>query len=111
MDADTEQSLEEGFTLPLHHERGNLHLKALRLEAAKGKTGLRLPALHPGGRTTRGRPGVCSCAGAPAGFETLFCAQPKPAPFCVFDPEGTTYWWPPPAKRAASRPWSCLGPE
>ena len=43
MDADTEQSYEEGFVLPLRHSRGNLHLKALRLEGANRDAAHGLP--------------------------------------------------------------------
>jgi hypothetical protein len=92
MDADTEQSYEEGFTLPLRHGHGNLHLKALRLEAPKGKAGFGLPAFTQAMEQAQDALAFVSYAGAPAGFETLFSGQPKPAPFYVFDPDGTANW-------------------
>ena len=92
MDADSEQSYEEGFTLPLRHGHGNLHLKALHLEAAKGKAGYDLAAFKQAIEQAKDSLAIVSYAGAPAGLETLSGGQPKPAPFYVFDPDGTTNW-------------------
>ena len=92
MDADTEQSYEEGFTLPLRHGHGSLHLKALRLEAAKGKTRYDLSAFKLAMGQAQDALAVISYAGAPTGFETLFSGQPRSALFYVFDPDGTTNW-------------------
>jgi hypothetical protein len=92
MDAESEQSYEEGFTLPLRHGHGNLHLKAFHLEAAKGKAGYDLSAFKQAMEQAQDAIAIVSYAGAPAGFETLFAGQPKPAPFYVFDPDGTTNW-------------------
>ena len=92
MDADTEQSYEEGFTLPLRHGHGGLHLKALRLEAERGKAGYDLSAFRQALEQAQGALAVISYAGAPTGFETLFTGLPKPALFYVFDPDATTNW-------------------
>ena len=92
MDADTEQSYEAGFTLPLRHGHGNLHLKALRLEAEKGKAGYDLSAFRQAMEQAQDALAVISYAGAPTGFEILFSGQPKSALIYVFDPDGTTNW-------------------
>jgi hypothetical protein len=93
MNADTEQSYEEGFTLPARHARGTLHLKALHLEAERGKAGYHLAAFRQALEQASDALAIVSYAGAPAGFDTLFSAgQPKLAPFYVFDAEGTTNW-------------------
>jgi hypothetical protein len=92
MDADTERSYEEGFTLPMRHAGGKLHLKALHLEAPKGKAGPALPAFTQAIGQAPDALAFVSYAGAPAGFESLFSGQPKSVPFYVFDPDGTTNW-------------------
>jgi hypothetical protein len=93
MDADTEQSYEEGFVLTLRHGRGKLHLKALRLEGGNRDAGHGLSAFKQALAQTPEALAIVSYAGAPSGFETLFSAgQPKIAPLYVFDPEGTTNW-------------------
>jgi hypothetical protein len=93
MDADTEQSFEEGFVLPLRHGRGKLHLKALRLEGGKRDAGHDLSTFKQALAQAQEALAIVSYAGAPSGFETLFSAgQPKIAPLYVFDPEGTTNW-------------------
>jgi hypothetical protein len=93
MDADTEQSYEEGFVLPLRHGRGKLHLKALRLEGGNHDPGQGLSAFRQALAQAQEALAIVSYAGAPAGFETLFSAgQPKIAPLYIFDPEGTTNW-------------------
>jgi hypothetical protein len=93
MDADTEQSYEEGFVLPLRHGRGKLHLKALRLEGGNHDPGQGLSAFRQALAQALEPLAIVSYAGAPAGFETLFSAgQPKIAPLYIFDPEGTTNW-------------------
>lgn len=92
MDANSEQSYEEGFTLPLRHGHGNIHLKALHIEATKGKAGYDLSAFKQVMEQAKDALAIVSYAGAPTGFETLFAGQPKPAPFYVFDPDGTTNW-------------------
>jgi hypothetical protein len=92
MDADTEQSYEEGFVPPLRHGRGNLHLKALRLEGGKRDAG-DLSTFKQALAQTQEALAIVSYAGAPAGFESLFSpGQPKIAPLYIFDPEGTTNW-------------------
>ena len=93
MDADTEQSYEEAFTLPLRHGHGNLHLKALHLEATKGKTGYDLSAFKQAIAQAQGALAIISYAGAPAGFETLLAEQPKHTLIHVFDADGTTNWF------------------
>jgi hypothetical protein len=94
MDADTEQSYEEGFALPLRHNRGKLHLKAVRLEGGDRDPAHGLSALKQAlAQQAPEALAIVSYAGAPAGFETLFSAeQPKIGPFYVFDPDGTTNW-------------------
>ena len=93
MDADTEQSYEEGFVLPLRHSRGNLHLKALRLEGANRDAARGLPAFKQALAQAQDALAVVSYAGAPTGFDSLFSAgEPRIAPLYVFDPEGTTNW-------------------
>jgi hypothetical protein len=93
MDADTEQSYEEGFVLPLRHGGGKLHLKALRLEGGNHDAGQGLSAFRQALVQAQEALAIVSYAGAPAGFETLFSAgQPKIAPLYIFDPEGTTNW-------------------
>jgi hypothetical protein len=93
MDADTEQSYEEGFTLPLRHGHGNLHLKALHLEAAKGKRGYDLSVFKEAMAQAQDALAIISYAGAPVGFETLLAEQPKHAFIYVFDADGTTNWF------------------
>jgi hypothetical protein len=93
MDADTEQSYEEGFVLPLRHGGGNLHLKALRLEGASHDAGQGLSAFKQALAQAQEALAIISYAGVPGGFETLFSAgEPKIAPLYVFDPERTTNW-------------------
>ena len=93
MDADTEQSYEEGFVLPLRHGSGKLHLKALRLEGGKRDAGQDLSTFKQALAQAQEALAVVSYAGVPSGFETLFSAgQPKIAPLYIFDPEGTTNW-------------------
>ena len=93
MDADTEQSYEEGFVLPLRHGGGKLHLKALRLEGASRDARQGLSAFKQALAQTQEALAIVSYAGVPSGFETLFSAgEPKIAPLYVFDPEGTTHW-------------------
>jgi hypothetical protein len=93
MDADTEQSYEEGFVLPLRHSRGNLHLKALHLEGGNRDAAHGLSAFKQAMAQAQDALAVVSYAGAPAGFDSLFSAgEPKIAPLYVFDPEGTTNW-------------------
>jgi hypothetical protein len=93
MDADTEQSYEEGFVLPLRHGGGRLHLKALRLEGGNRDAGHGLSAFKQALAQAQEALAIVSYTGAPSGFETLFSAgQPKIAPLYLFDPEGTTNW-------------------
>ena len=93
MDADTEQSYEEGFVLPLRHSGGNLHLKAVHLEGGDRDAAHGLSALRQALAQSQEALAIVSYAGAPAGFQTLFSAeQPKIAPLYVFDPYGTTNW-------------------
>jgi hypothetical protein len=93
MDAETEQSYEEGFVLPMRHARANLHLKALRLEGANRDVAHGLPAFKQALAQAQEALAIVSYAGAPTGLETLFAAgEPKIAPLYVFDPEGTTNW-------------------
>ncbi len=94
MDADTEQSYEEGFTLPLRHGHGNLHLKALHLAPATGQTGYDLAAFKQVIEQAPDALGFISYAGVPKGFETLFSAPQSPGPFYVFDPDATANWLP-----------------
>ena len=111
MDADTEQSYEEGFTLPLRHGHGNLHLKALHLEAAKGKAGYDLSAFKQAMEQAQDALAVVSYAGAPAGFDTLFSPGNRKPPLSMSltpkeRPIGLAR-----SRLAASGPWSCLGRE
>jgi hypothetical protein len=89
MDADTEESYEDGFVLPLRHGRGKLELKAVRLEGPNGDLSAFKQALPQDQEALA----VVSYAGVPAGFETLFAAGPPANPlFYVFDGDGTTNW-------------------
>jgi hypothetical protein len=93
MDADTEQSYEEGFIPPLRHGHVKLRVKALRLEGGDRDAGHGLSAFKVALAQAQEALAIVSYAGAPTGFETLFSAgQPKIAPFYVFDPDGTTNW-------------------
>lgn len=96
MDANEERSYEDGFTLPIRHGHGMLHLKALHLEASKGQGVYSLATFKKALEQAPDALAYVSYAGAPAGFGTLFSAgQPKTAPFYVFDAQGTTNWLPP----------------
>ena len=93
MDADTEQSYEEGFIPPLRHGHVLLHLKALRLEGGDRNAGLALSAFKQALAQAQEALAVVSYAGVPADFDTLFSAgQPKIPPLYVFDSSGTTHW-------------------
>ena len=93
MDADAEQSYEEGFVLPLRHGGGKLHLKALRLEGGKRDAGQDLSTFKQALAQAQEALAIVSYAGVPSGFETLFSAgEPKIAPLYVFDPNRTTNW-------------------
>ena len=93
MDANEERSYEDGFALPMRHGHGMLHLKALHLEAEKGERVCGLAAFRKALGQAPDALAYVSYAGAPAGFDTLFSvAQPKTAPFYVFDAQGTTNW-------------------
>jgi hypothetical protein len=93
MDADTEQSYEEGFIPPLRHGHVMLRVKALRLEGGDRDAGHGLSAFKQALAQAQEALAVVSYAGVPAGFDTLFSAgQPKIAPLYVFDPDGTTHW-------------------
>jgi len=92
MDAETEQSYEQGFTLPLRHAHGNLHLKALHLEAAKGTAGYDLSAFKQAIAQAQDALAIISYAGAPTGIETLLAQQPNHTLIYVFDADGTTNW-------------------
>ena len=93
MDAHEERSYEDGFTLPLRHGHGALHLKALHLEAEKGETVCSLATFRKALEQAPDALAYVSYAGAPAGFDTLFSAgQPKLAPFYVFDAQATQNW-------------------
>jgi hypothetical protein len=89
MDADTEQSYEDGFLLSLRHGRGKLDLKAVHLEGANGD----LSAFKQGLAQAKDAMAVVSYAGVPAGFETLFApGKSEGPPFYVLDSDGTTDW-------------------
>jgi hypothetical protein len=89
MDADTEESYEDGFTPALRHGHVKLELRAVRLEGASGDLSAFKQALAQAQEATA----VISFAGAPAGCETLFPAGPPKGPlFYVFDSDGTTHW-------------------
>ena len=92
MDAETERSYEEGFTLALRHGPRNLQLKALHLEAAKGKAGYDLAAFTRVLEQAGDVQAIVSYAGAPPDFDTFFAAQAKRPLFYVFDPDGGTHW-------------------
>lgn len=93
MDADTERSYEEGFTLSLRHGPTKLRLRAFRLESGGRGAGPDLSAFKHVLAQAPEAIAIVSYAGAPAGFETLFSdGQPKLAPCYVFDPNGTTNW-------------------
>lgn len=93
MDAETEQSFEEGFVLPMRHSRGNLHLRALQLEGANRDAAHSLRAFKQALAQTQDALAVVSYAGAPAGFDSLLSvSDPKVPPLYIFDPEGTTNW-------------------
>jgi hypothetical protein len=92
IDADTEQSYEQGFTLPLRHGHGQLHLTALRVEGKKGKDGYDVSAFKQALAQAQDALAIISYVGVPIGCETLFSEQPRPAPWYVLDPEGTTHW-------------------
>jgi hypothetical protein len=93
VDADTEQSYEDGFIAPLRHGHARLGLKAVRLEGPGHDAGRGLPALKKALAESQEAIAIVSYAGAPAGFETLFSAgQSNIPPFYVFDPDGTTNW-------------------
>jgi len=89
MDADTEESYEDGFIPALRHGRVKLDLKAVRLEGANRD----LSAFKQALTQAQEAMAVISYAGVPAGFETLFPArQPESPRFYVFDGDGTTNW-------------------
>jgi len=93
MDADTEQSYEEGFLPPLRHGHGMLRLKALRLDGGGRNAGQALSAFKEALAQAQEALAIVSYAGVPADFETLISAgQPKIPPLYVFDPRGTTNW-------------------
>ena len=93
MDADTERSYEEGFTPPLRHARGILHVRALRLEGGDHDAGHGLAAFKQALAQAQDALAVVSYAGVPADFDTLFSdGQPPIPPFYVFDPDGSTNW-------------------
>ena len=89
MDADAEESYEDGFVPPLRHGHGKLDLKAVHLEGSNGD----LSAFKQSLAHDQDAMAVISYAGVPAGFETLFSGkQPESPLFYVFDVEGTTHW-------------------
>ena len=89
LDADAEQSYEEGFTPALRHRHGDLELKAVRLE----KGGRDLSAFKSALAQDAEALAVISYAGIPNNFETLFSAGQSNAPlFYVFDANGTANW-------------------
>jgi hypothetical protein len=95
MNADTEQSFEEGFIPPLRHARVALRVKALRLEGRDRDGGRGLSAFQKALAQARDAVAVVSYAGVPTGFERLFAAGQPKIPTCyVFDPQGTTHWLP-----------------
>jgi hypothetical protein len=90
MDADAEQSYEDGFLPPLRRARGALDLKAVHLEGANGD----LSAFKQALAQAKDAVAVISYAGVPAGFETLVPAGQGDSPlFYVFDGESTTHWF------------------
>jgi hypothetical protein len=89
MSADAEQNYEDGFVAPLRHGRGNLSLKAVRLDGPDRNLSAFKKALDQAPEAMA----VVSYAGVPPGFETLFRAAQTNMPFFyVFDAEGTTDW-------------------
>jgi hypothetical protein len=89
MDAETEQSYEEGFIPLLRHAHVRLDLQAVRLEGGDAD----LAAFRQALAQTQEAMAVISYAGVPAGFETLFSgASPESPSFYVFDSAGTTNW-------------------
>jgi hypothetical protein len=89
MDADTEESYEDGFVPPLRHGHVNLDLKAVHLEGANSD----LSAFKQALAQAQDALAVISYAGVPAGFETLLPAGQQESPlFYVFDADGTTHW-------------------
>jgi hypothetical protein len=93
MDADTAQGYEDGFLPPLRHGRGELRLKAFRIEGGGGEGGRGLSAFQQALAKAEGAMAIVSYAGVPAGIETLFPAGQSEAPlFYVYDADGTTNW-------------------
>jgi hypothetical protein len=93
MTANAEEGYEFGFTLPFRHAHGQLHLKALVLEAKPGNAGYDLAAFQQVLEKTPDALAVVSYAGVPVDFDNLFAAgQSKSPRFYVFDSEGTTNW-------------------
>jgi len=89
MDADTEESYEDGFIPLLRHAHVKLDPKAVRLEGANRD----LSAFKQALTQAQEAMAVISYAGVPAGFETLFSTAPPESPlFYVFDVDGTTNW-------------------
>jgi hypothetical protein len=93
MNADTEQSYEDGFVMPLRHGHTAFHLKALHLETKPGKTGYDVAAFQQVLEKAPDALAIVSYAGVPADFNNLFSTgQPQAPHFYVLDSEGTTNW-------------------
>jgi hypothetical protein len=93
MDANAEESFEDGFMMPLRHGHGTLHLKALFLEGKPGKAGYDLAAFQKLLEQAPDALAVVSYAGVPVGFGNLYTTgQPKIPHFYAFDSEATTNW-------------------
>jgi hypothetical protein len=92
MPENKEQSYQLGFTSPFRHAR-RIHLKAVRLEAERGKAGYSLAAFRQALEQTPDALAFVSSAGVPPGFDALFSGgEPRIGPFYVFDAQGTTNW-------------------
>jgi hypothetical protein len=95
MDADTEQSYEDGFVMPFHHAKASFHMKALHLDGKPGKAGYDLAAFQQILQQAPDALAIVSYAGMPVGCENLFsAAQPTPPVFYVYDAAVTTNWLP-----------------
>jgi len=93
MDEDSERSFEDGFTPPLRHGGGKLHVKALHLEAGDRGAEPDVSAFKQALAQVPEALAIVSYAGVPAGFETLFSeGHANLAALYVFDPQGTTNW-------------------
>ncbi len=89
MDADTEESFENGFVPALRHGHGKLSLKAVHLEGPSKDVSTFKQALAQ----EQDAIAVISYAGAPVGIEALFVAGQANTPlFYVFDGDGGTNW-------------------